>query len=318
LSSVADYPKKSEVKPLAEQHMARVRKAPTIEAGGTVTEFVDKIYFPKISGTLAKNTVALYRQAWKRLKTNLGPMRLRDVKVMDVQSALDAIHHERGDELGHDAYMHAKVTCSAIFSMALRLGHHPGPNPEDGTSVRGYGHTKRRENGAYSLQEIKQFLALFPSGQIAVTIGLNAFLALREPELQALLPDDFDGDSVRIHRDTKTGNDECLPVIGPLKRLLGDGWEQVNLRKAERTIRKRIEGTNLRWRGWYAFRRGMATNLFELGVRPEEAALILRNSPEVVRRHYLKLEQAGKKADAMARFEQAYDACAAIVQQKLQ
>ena len=58
----------------------------------------------------------------------------------------------------------------------------------------------------------------------------------------------------------------------------------------------------------------MATNLFELGVRPEEAALILRNTLEVVRRHYLKLEQTGKKADAMARLEQAYDECAVTVQ----
>src|SRR5215469_1771850 len=184
LCSAEDYPKKSEVKPLAEQHMARVRKAPTIEAGGKVSEFVNKIYFPKISGTLAKNTIALYRQAWKRLEPNLGSMRLRDVKVMDVQSALDAIHHERGDELGHDAYMHCKVTCSAVFSMALRLGHHPGPNPEDGTSVRGYGHTNHRENGAYSLKEIKHFLALFPGGRFAVPIGLNPFLARGGPKLQ--------------------------------------------------------------------------------------------------------------------------------------
>ena len=58
----------------------------------------------------------------------------------------------------------------------------------------------------------------------------------------------------------------------------------------------------------------MATNLFELGVRPEEAALILRNSPEVVRAHYIKLEKAGKKVDAMARLEQAYDAGAVTVQ----
>jgi len=194
--------------------------------------------------------------------------------------------------------MHHKVTASAIFSHAMRLGHPPGPNPEDGSSVRSYGHTGHRENGAYSLQEIKQFLALFPSGQVAVTIGLNAFLALREPELRALLPEDFDGDHVRIHRATKTGNDERLPVIAPLKRLLVDGWEPINLRKAKTAILERIKGTNLRWLGWYAFRRGMATNLFELGVRPEEAALILRNSPEVIRRHYLKLEQSGKKADA--------------------
>jgi hypothetical protein len=145
------------------------------------------------------------------------------------------------------------------------------------------------------LQETKQLLALFASGQVAVTIGLNAFLALRGPELQALLPDDFDQDRVRIHRDTKTGNDELLPVIAPLKRLLVDGWEPINLRRAARAIRKRIQGVNLRWLGWYAFRRGMATNFPELGVRPEEAALIPRNSPEVVRRHSIKLEKARKK-----------------------
>ena len=93
-----------------------------------------------------------------------------------------------------------------------------------------------------------------------------------------------------------------------------DRWEPINLRRAERAIRKRIQGTNLRWLGWYGFRRGMATNLFELGVRPEEAALILRNNRDVVRAHYIKLEEAGKKVDAMARLEQAYDACAVTVQ----
>jgi len=58
----------------------------------------------------------------------------------------------------------------------------------------------------------------------------------------------------------------------------------------------------------------MATNLYKLGVRPEEAALILRNTPEVIRRHYLRLEQTGTKSDAMNLLEQAYDNCAVTVQ----
>jgi integrase len=316
LCSVKRCPKKSEIKPLADAYMTTVRKTMTVEAGARVKEFVDGVFLPKSRERLFRNTVLLYEQAWRRLEPHLGHLRLRDVRVCDVQTALDQIHSERGEELGHNSYIHCKVTCSAIFSHALRLGHHPGPNPEDGSTVRGYGHTNHRENGAYTLDEVKQFLKLFPAGPVAVAIGINAFLALRRPEVEALLPDDYDQQrrKIRIHRDTKTGNDEWLPVVAPLVKLLSDGWEQINLRRAEYEIRKKIKGTNLAWRGWYAFRRGLATNLYRCGMRPEQACLILRNSAEVVRRHYIRLEQEGTKVDAMARLEQAYDQCAVNVQ----
>jgi integrase len=75
-------------------------------------------------------------------------------------------------------------------------------HPEDGTTVRGNGHTNHRENGAYTLEEVKQFLKLFPAGSVAVAIGINAFLALRKPEVEALSSDDYDQkkDRIRIHR----------------------------------------------------------------------------------------------------------------------
>jgi integrase len=319
LASVQDYPKESEVKDLATEYMTKtVRKAQTVTAGGTVKAFVDGEFFPRIQKVLAKGTVALYRQAWNRLEPHLGHIRLRDAGVPDVQAALDAIHAERGETIGHGIYMQRKVACSAIFAHAVRSGHHPGPNPEDGTTVRGYGHTNHRENGAYKLEEVKQFLKVFPAGPVAVAIGINAFLALRKPEAEALLLEDYDAEKrrIRIHRNTKTGNDEILLVgVAPLANLLADGWEQVNLRRAEYEIRKKIEGTNLVWKGWYAFRRGLATNLYRLGMKPEEACLILRNSAEVVRRHYLRLEQEGTRIDAMARLEQAFNECGTAVGQ---
>jgi len=45
-------------------------------------------------------------------------------------------------------------------------------------------------------------------------------------------------------------------VVAPLAKLLSDGWEQINLRRAEYKIRKKIEVTNPVWKGWYAFPSG--------------------------------------------------------------
>jgi len=150
---------------------------------------------------------------------------------------------------------------------------------------------------------------LFPSGDVAVAIAINAFLALRRPEAEALLPEDYDPQTnrIRIHRDTKTHNDEWLPVIAPLREVIEGGWSRVKMRRAEYTIRKTLKGSTLKWKGWYAFRRGMLTNLWRLGVPVEEAALILRNSPEVCRKHYLRLDDGVSKQSAMDRLEQAYE-----------
>jgi hypothetical protein len=210
------------------------------------------VYFPKIKTTLPKEqsrSIGRRGIGWSRTWDTCGYV----TYVWPMYRQPWTPSTRWGDELSHDIYMHCKVTCSAIFADALQLAHHPGPNPEDGTTVRAYGHTDHRENGAYRLEQIKQFLQLFPAGPGAVAIGINAFLALRKPEVEALLPDDFDKekDRIRIHRHTKTGNDEWLPVVAPLRKLLAGGWEQINLRRAEYAIRQKIEGTNLTWKGWY-------------------------------------------------------------------
>jgi hypothetical protein len=88
----------------------------------------------------------------------------------------------------------------------------------------------------------------------------------------------------------------------------GDGLAEGHMRTAEYAIVKALGGTTLKWKGWYGFRRGLLTNLWTLGVPVETAALMLRNSPEVCRKHYLRLDATVSEQGAMDRFEKAYEA----------
>ena len=72
---------------------------------------------------------------------------------------------------------------------------------------------------------------------------------------------------------------------------------------SRRVIKPILKG---RWHGWHAFRRGLATNLYELGVPAEVAQLILRHANvSTTREHYLMLESRGKSAAAMRKLERA-------------
>jgi integrase len=286
--------------------MRTVNATSTPEAAGTVDEFFTNVFISDAFRRLSQKTLRNYQTLWRLyLDSRLGSLRLRDVRVADVQAAFNSLHRERGEEIGHDTYTLVKSTASAVFALALRLGHVTG-NPVIGTSVRGMGHHDHGERGAYSLDEVRQMLTLF-SGQVAAAIGIAAFLGLRGPEMEALDPSDFEGESVRIHRDTKTRNDVRIPVIAPLRKLLPGWTERIKLEREEQIIKKGLGGTSVRWKGWYGFRRGLATNLYALGVPTKTAALILRNSEEVCAKHYIRLDAGKKKADAMEKLEQAFE-----------
>src|SRR5437899_10347914 len=57
-----------------------------------------------------------------------------------------------------------------------------------------------------------------------------------------------------------------------------------------RVIRPALVGTHLPWFGWHAFRRGLASNLYELGAQDIVVQRILRHSkPHVTRERYIKV-----------------------------
>jgi integrase len=61
------------------------------------------------------------------------------------------------------------------------------------------------------------------------------------------------------------------------------------------------------WTGWHGFRRGLASTLYDLGVKDKVIQQILRHaSVEVTRKHYIKTNTAQSEA-AMQKLADAFE-----------
>jgi len=83
---------------------------------------------------------------------------------------------------------------------------------------------------------------------------------------------------------------------------------------ALRVIRPMLKVAGIEWHGWHAFRRGVASNLFQLGVDELTVQRILRHSKvQVTRERYIKVRDE-RAEQAMAAFEAAISATAGVIQ----
>jgi integrase len=255
------------------------------------------------------------------IRDRVGFIRLRDFNTRNAQEVLDA-----SAALSHASNLRIKTGLSALFSHAIRLGFILGANPARETKAEG----KRSDPQlhAHTLPEIEDMLKLLDEPARTV-VAVAAFGGLRESEIRGLKRSDYDGHSLHVRRavwrthvgETKTPESKSsVPVIAPLRKLL-DAHVQRNgtadwlfsgekmgrplhLDNLSRRVIRPAVGD--RWRGWHAFRRGLGTNLFALGVSPEVAQTILRHSDaSTTRKHYILLKSLDEGRAAMTRLEQA-------------
>ena len=310
LASVKDYPRKSEVIPLKNGFMEKLRKIGfTPEAGVSIVDFVENTFFPACERRLSGGGTKCYRDSWKcHIRQHVIGVRLRDFRPVDVQNLLNKEEKTHDKKLSHGSYKLMKITLSAIFTEARNLGLYEGVNPTTGVRIpKGKKHGRKRL--AYSLEEILKHLQLFNSDPIVIVnedgpytpevgagivravIGVTAFAGLRRGEVRGLWWDDDGGNLLLICRsmwrstlkNTKTEEDVdepgLVPIIKPLRLMLdaikpvrssgfifpnsiGGALDLDNL--ADRVIRPTLKAHNLMWKGWQAYRRGLATNLKEL------------------------------------------------------
>lgn len=342
LGRVRDYPRESDVMPLKIEFMQRLNAGKfTPDSSMTLKEFVEKVYLPYCK-ELRASTKKGYEEIWNNhMSDRVGQIRLREFRTVDASKMLRAIAEEH--DLSKTTLQHIKSVLSGIFTHAKNEGAFDGVNPVQDTRIP----RNAREPGetfAYNLSQIRHILDVLPLLPKAV-IATASFAGLREGELRGLEWPDYTGDSLTVNRSIwkavvnrpKTrASAQAVPVIRQLAEILeayrlsmgspaagvlfhSGGGEPMDLGKlAQRIIRPAVEAIRLEWYGWHGFRRGIASNLYELGASEKVVQRVLRHAkPHVTKERYIKAFDPAVLA-AMKSLETTLDTlseCSANVQQ---
>jgi integrase len=316
-----DHRSPKDLDDLVSKELAKVNHGGTAEGSLTMAQFADTYWLPTVAAKRRASTHKFYKEVFdNHLRARIGDVRLRDFQTVHAQRVLDDI------DLSHASLLRIKTGMSALFSQALRLGFVSGHNPVH--ESRPEGRRSEFEGAAYTLTDVEYMLGKL-SGVPRVAVGVAAFTGLWLAELKGLQWADYDGAYLHVRRSvwrrnvgqTKTPESKAsVPVIAPLRLLLdehkarcsGGTWMFQGAKNGFALNIDNLTGREIRpvlgdrWCGWHAFRRGIATVLFGLGVDAEVAATILRHSDSAVtRRHYIKLQSQKEGAAAMQRLENA-------------
>jgi integrase len=304
------YRSKTSVKPLAEEFLRPFNEGRyTLNSGMTVRDFVEQHYLPSTKNQKRPSTYDGYRKMWRTHLQDRMVMALRDFRTVDCEKLLNQIANTR--HLGVRTIAHIKHLLSGIFRYAIRTGYLNGTNPiRDAVlpTAKPAGDTY-----AYTLDEISKMIELLPAS-VKTIVAVAAFTGLRRGELRGLEVQDYTPGSLMVRQSIwkktvgapkgKRGIG-AVPVIPWLGHIL-DAYIEVRGPKkylfetihgapsdldylVQSEILPALEGHSLSWHGWHAFRRGLATNLHQLGVVDIVIQAILRHSDvAVTRESYIK------------------------------
>jgi integrase len=278
---------------LAPQNSQRVRTEPT----QTVVDFFDTVYLPHVKLTLRPATQDVYTQLYTKIKPHLGDIELRE---FDVPAADRLLRSVLANKYAHTTHRNIRNLLSAVFRYALRTGAIRHGNPfRDAVIPKG---KPKGPCPAYSIEEIQRMLKVLPEPARTVVL-VAALTGLRHAELRGLKWVDFTGDELHVRRsvwkthvgETKTLASAApvpvLPVVAKaLKRhrrtahceFIFAGRSDQPLVLANVVRRDIIPALAkakppIKWHGWHGFRRGLASNLYSLGVSAKVIQRIMRH-----------------------------------------
>jgi integrase len=332
-----EYPSKRSVLLLAQKILEPINsKSVQPESSMPVVDFITNYYLPFVQKTLRASTFKDYsKDIFERhLRHRLKDYRLRDFRTVHGQRIITSIGSTESD-VGHKTLQRIKSFMSGVFKHAKREGFVDGENPMRDVSVMGK--PKKFKGEIYTLDEIDAMFAVLPEPAKTV-VATAAFTGLRLAELRGLKWSDFNGETLRVNRTiwrTAVGkpktdsSEDAVPVLTILQAALNRHRKRVNGKDDDFIFAGSRKGGSLnlpnlvrrviipafnacyrnekpRWKGWHGFRRGLASNLYSMGVEPVVLQSILRHSDvSTTLEYYVKTDEA-KRRDAIQRMEHEF------------
>jgi integrase len=269
----------------------------------TLRQFVEATYLPAVQEQKRASTYRGYCNLWTCYVRPHSNIVLREFRTADADRILSVI--ARQFDLSILTLRHVKAFLSGVFRFARRQGVISTDNPvHEAALPRG---KPPAQTHAYSLREIYGMVRVLPE-PLATLIATVAFTGVRKGELRGLRWEDWRDDEIVISRSAWRGiidRPKTQKSIAPVplmpqlaarlrayrqdridRQLPVDGFifpgkrkKPINLDALARDVMAPIlRAHDIEWHGWHAFRRGLATNLHQLGVQDKIIQRILRHA----------------------------------------
>lgn len=264
---------------------------------------------------LRKSTLKSYHAVFNMLKPYLGGLELRKVGTPDVDLLL---RKAATGEQAQTTCNNMKHFLGSAFRYATRMGLVRTNPVRDAAVAQGV----KADTRAYSLPEIKTILNAVKSNHVVhALLTMFAFTALRKSEMKGLRWEDYKNGALYIQRtivedeveDVKTEASRAAVPVPPivkkalaehLKKNSGDGYifhgESSELpmhfeNLARRVIKPMLTEAGIEWHGYHAFRRGVATDVYEEQSEQAAADALRHEDSRVTKKHYIKIKKATKR-----------------------
>ncbi len=314
LGRIEDYPTQKSVQPLIEDELSRLR-----DAGSgrflSLDRYISCWFLPVADGRLRPSTARGYHGLYQRYIKGRkeAQLLLRDYRTSKMQDLLDSI--AASHDLRKTTLATVKHFLSGAFRIAAVTGLFNGPNPVTQTMLPSRA-LPAVETKFYTLDELECVLPELPLAARAA-VAIAGYAGLRLAEIQGLAWEDYDGATLTVRQTQWRGqvsppksraSGGSVPVIPQLRAILdeyrttgtGPIFPESLDHVGRRTVRSAMKRAGLEWKGWHAFRRGVASTLFRLGASDMIVMKILRHSRvSITRDRYVKIADPAVEA-AMA------------------